>query len=62
MMWNLNLFKKYQVRKELLSIERSFKCKSTNIYNEKRANASFSPASAFIPNALIALNERCCET
>lgn len=51
-----NLFKKYQVEGTL--VLESLNTKKVDIYNEKRANTSFSPASTFkIPNTLIALNE-----
>ncbi|MDN5092065.1 class D beta-lactamase [Aliarcobacter butzleri] len=51
-----NLFKKYQVEGTL--VLESLNTKKVDIYNEKRANTPFSPASTFkIPNTLIALNE-----
>ncbi len=51
-----NLFKKYQVEGTL--VLESLNTKKVDIYNEKRANTAFSPASTFkIPNTLIALNE-----
>lgn len=51
-----NLFKKYQVEGTL--VLESLNTKKVDIYNKKRANIAFSPASTFkIPNTLIALNE-----
>lgn len=51
-----NLFKKYQVEGSLV-IE-SLNTKRIDIYDDKRADSFFSPASTFkIPNTLIALNE-----
>ncbi|MFW2566965.1 class D beta-lactamase [Aliarcobacter butzleri] len=51
-----NLFKKYQVEGTL--VLESLNTKKVDIYNKKRANTPFSPASTFkIPNTLIALNE-----
>ena len=51
-----NLFKKYQVEGTL--VLESLNTKKVDIYNEKRANTPFSPASTLkIPNTLIALNE-----
>lgn len=50
------IFKNKEVEGTL--VLESLNTKKVDIYNEKRANTSFSPASTFkIPNTLIALNE-----